>query len=425
MTNAGVCMTACSKDQQDAFGKEFSAACQWYDQHKNDKCDGSGSSGSGGASGNGGSSGSSGTNGGSNGNSGSSGSSGTSGGNGGASGSSGNSGGSTGNGGSSGSSGSTGGSGCQSSYSVPSAGDCIKSCNQKAGTGLYSEWTNDPSSPNFLKSLSYQCAKGTDDYMTFMTNAGVCMTACSKDQQDAFGKEFSAACQWYDQHKNGKCDSSGSSGSGGASGNGGSSGSSGTNGGSNGNSGSSGSSGTSGGNGNTNGTSSITSASKCNPSYSVPSAGDCIKSCNQKAGTGLYKDWTNDPAAPNFVKSLSYQCAKGTVDYMTFMTDAGICMTACSKDQQDAFGKEFSAACTWYDQHKNDKCDISINAGHGNGTVNGNPGNRGNGTTNANPGTGSNNGQAETQPENASSRVQLTAWSTLIIAAAVGYIVLN
>ncbi|KAG0164101.1 hypothetical protein DFQ28_010771 [Apophysomyces sp. BC1034] len=97
-------------------------------------------------------------------------------------------------------------------------------------------------------------------------------------------------------------------------------------------------------------------AINCNPSYSVPSAGDCIKDCNQKAGTGLYKDWTNDPVSPNFIKSLSYQCARGTEDYITFMTNAGICMTACNKEQQTGFGKEFVAACTWYGQHKDDKC---------------------------------------------------------------------
>ncbi|KAG0164102.1 hypothetical protein DFQ30_010512, partial [Apophysomyces sp. BC1015] len=137
-------------------------------------------------------------------------------------------------------------------------------------------------------------------------------------------------------------------------------------------------------------------AASCNPSYSVPSAGDCIKDCNQKAGTGLYEDWTNDPASPNFLKSLYYQCERGTEDYMTFMTNAGICMTACNKEQQAAFGKEFSAACQWYGEHKNDKCD----GASGNGDPNVNPGaeggNNGNGDPNANPGTeGGNNGNGD------------------------------
>lgn len=41
--------------------------------------------------------------------------------------------------------------------------------------------------------------------MAFMTSAGVCMTACSTDDQSAFKTEFQQACQWYTSHANDTC----------------------------------------------------------------------------------------------------------------------------------------------------------------------------------------------------------------------------
>ncbi|KAG0167863.1 hypothetical protein DFQ28_002728 [Apophysomyces sp. BC1034] len=165
-------------------------------------------------------------------------------------------------------------------------------------------------------------------------------------------------------------------------------------------------------------------ATNCNPTFSAPFSGDCITNCNKKAGTGLYKDWTNDPASPKFIESLSYQCAKGTTTYTAFMTDAGICMMGCSKDEQTAFGKEFQVACQWYSDHKDDKCDGSAASGNGNAGANSGNGNAGANSGNGNAGASGSNSAAAQKPQNSSNKVQLGAWSAMM-AAAVGYIVFN
>ncbi|RCH78881.1 hypothetical protein CU098_006081 [Rhizopus stolonifer] len=99
------------------------------------------------------------------------------------------------------------------------------------------------------------------------------------------------------------------------------------------------------------------SAENCNPSYNTTSAGECFDNCNSKAGKGLYSDWTDDSTSPNFLKSLSYMCNKGTSEYIAFMTTAGMCMVSCSNP--DLFATEFSSACAWWQEHKNDTCSAS------------------------------------------------------------------
>ncbi|KAI9282081.1 hypothetical protein BC943DRAFT_329134 [Umbelopsis sp. AD052] len=104
------------------------------------------------------------------------------------------------------------------------------------------------------------------------------------------------------------------------------------------------------------GSSVATAATNCNPSYNATTSPTCIANCNKKAGQGLWADWTDDPTSTNFVKSLSFQCEKGTPNYMAFMTSAGVCMTSCSTDDQSAFKTEFQQACQWYTSHTNDTC---------------------------------------------------------------------
>ncbi|ORE21699.1 hypothetical protein BCV71DRAFT_167306, partial [Rhizopus microsporus] len=96
------------------------------------------------------------------------------------------------------------------------------------------------------------------------------------------------------------------------------------------------------------------SAQSCNPTYNTPSAGECFAKCNESAGKTFFSDWTSDPASPNFLKSLSLMCSKGTAEYMAFMTKAGMCMVSCSNP--DLFNQEFASACAWWEQHKNDSC---------------------------------------------------------------------
>ncbi|KAI9257655.1 hypothetical protein BY458DRAFT_441181 [Sporodiniella umbellata] len=99
------------------------------------------------------------------------------------------------------------------------------------------------------------------------------------------------------------------------------------------------------------------SAANCNPSYNTPSAGECFSNCNKKAGKELYSDWTDDSSSPNFLKSLSFMCNKGTSEYMAFMTTGGMCMVSCSNPE--LFSNEFASACSWWQEHKNDTCDAN------------------------------------------------------------------
>ncbi|KAI8347235.1 hypothetical protein B0O80DRAFT_465842 [Mortierella sp. GBAus27b] len=63
-------------------------------------------------------------------------------------------------------------------YPFQSDGPCVSKCLSDAGKSLYSSWTDDPNSPNFIESLSYAHERGTDKYRNFMTKAGMCMGPC-------------------------------------------------------------------------------------------------------------------------------------------------------------------------------------------------------------------------------------------------------
>lgn len=81
----------------------------------------------------------------------------------------------------------------------------------------------------------------------------------------------------------------------------------------------------------------------------------------QSAGKTFFSDWTSDPASPNFIKSLSLMCNKGSAEYMAFMTKAGMCMVSCSNPE--SFSQEFASACAWWQEHKNDSCGSSNGSG--------------------------------------------------------------
>jgi len=98
-------------------------------------------------------------------------------------------------------------------------------------------------------------------------------------------------------------------------------------------------------------------AADCNVKYNVKPEPQCIADCNRKAGQSMWSGWTDDVSSPNFIKSLSYMCARGTPNYMTFMTKGGICMENCSKDDQQAFVDAFGQICGFYDAFtKNPDC---------------------------------------------------------------------
>ncbi|KAI9250158.1 hypothetical protein BDA99DRAFT_425192, partial [Phascolomyces articulosus] len=98
-------------------------------------------------------------------------------------------------------------------------------------------------------------------------------------------------------------------------------------------------------------------SANCNPSYDVAAPGDCVKDCKIKAGRDLWAQWTDDPASPDFIESLSYKCERGNPAYTAFMTSSGTCMMNCPEDQNNDYGsREHPDSCTWYNAHKDDEC---------------------------------------------------------------------
>ncbi|WFD28995.1 hypothetical protein MNAN1_004014 [Malassezia nana] len=202
---------------------------------------------------------------------------------------------------------------------------------------IWKEWTNNPKSPHFIKSLSYMCNRGTQEHMNFMTKAGICMVKCSKSDQDVFTHTYNQICDFYSAHaQSSDCHDSQ-------------------------NMMNDASIGDSKNNANSfstksqdvkngpsdNGTSSIEHASgstkgHCDVTYSVQPEPECIPDCNRQAGQSVWKNWTDNPKSPNFIKSLNFICERDTQDYMNFRTKGGICMVKCSKQDQDVFKNTFN-----------------------------------------------------------------------------------
>ncbi|KAK9763160.1 hypothetical protein K7432_010421 [Basidiobolus ranarum] len=90
--------------------------------------------------------------------------------------------------------------------------------------------------------------------------------------------------------------------------------------------------------------------------FDLPAFSACITNCNTKAGKELFSNYSNDPTSPEFIKSLSYECDSANPERTSFMTKAGICMVACTKEEQDGYTNGYKAFCGWYQEHKSDTC---------------------------------------------------------------------
>ncbi|KAI8970310.1 hypothetical protein BDF20DRAFT_826256 [Mycotypha africana] len=106
--------------------------------------------------------------------------------------------------------------------------------------------------------------------------------------------------------------------------------------------------------------SSAAAAVDCNPSYNVPPSTTCFTNCNIQTGQKWVPGWTMDHTSPLFLDSLALMCNKAGPNYMNFMTNAGMCMAKCTGDDPDLFTAEFTAACAWWNKHKNDSFTVSI-----------------------------------------------------------------
>ncbi|KAG2227777.1 hypothetical protein INT45_002015 [Circinella minor] len=104
-------------------------------------------------------------------------------------------------------------------------------------------------------------------------------------------------------------------------------------------------------------------SANCNPSYTIDEPAACVKECKINAGRALWSEWTDNPASPNFIESLSYKCQRGDPVYTAFMTQSGTCMMNCSESENSDYGnREHPDSCKWYEEHKDDTCDGDSNS---------------------------------------------------------------
>ncbi|KAI1317407.1 hypothetical protein EDD11_008471 [Mortierella claussenii] len=82
-------------------------------------------------------------------------------------------------------------------YPFKANGQCVAKCLLDAGKGMYADFTDDPTNPHFLESLSYAHERGTPKYTTYMTKSGMCLTKCPTGELDLYNQQYGAKNEWY------------------------------------------------------------------------------------------------------------------------------------------------------------------------------------------------------------------------------------
>ncbi|KAG0239383.1 hypothetical protein BG011_003941, partial [Mortierella polycephala] len=149
MTKAGMCMGKCPMDELDLYNEQYPAQLEWYLANKN--AAGGGSDG----------------------------------GEGGGEGDNGN-----GEGGSGGEGGFTGNP--PMDYPFKPNGACVAGCTNEVGKALFPNYSEDPSSPYFIESLSYTFERGSAKTGDFMAKAGMCMGKCPTEELDLYTEQYPA-----------------------------------------------------------------------------------------------------------------------------------------------------------------------------------------------------------------------------------------
>lgn len=62
-------------------------------------------------------------------------------------------------------------------------------------------FTEDPSNPNFMKSLALAHERNTPAYTAYMTDTGLCLSKCPADEQTLYQSQYQAKTAWYQSHK--------------------------------------------------------------------------------------------------------------------------------------------------------------------------------------------------------------------------------
>ncbi|KAG0309703.1 hypothetical protein BGZ98_009461 [Dissophora globulifera] len=86
-------------------------------------------------------------------------------------------------------------------YPFKPNGPCVAKCLLDVGKTMYPDFTDDPTNAHFLESLGYAHDKGTPKYITYMTNTGMCIGSCPKEELDLYNSQYQAKADWYASKK--------------------------------------------------------------------------------------------------------------------------------------------------------------------------------------------------------------------------------
>ncbi|KAG0268600.1 hypothetical protein DFQ27_006238, partial [Actinomortierella ambigua] len=83
-------------------------------------------------------------------------------------------------------------------YPFAPSSPCMSACSIEEGKKIYPDYTQDPASPHFMKSIEVELFKGHPDYSKFQMNAGMCWMKCPQAEQEAYIKDFPARRAWFE-----------------------------------------------------------------------------------------------------------------------------------------------------------------------------------------------------------------------------------
>ncbi|KAG0230394.1 hypothetical protein B0O80DRAFT_495785 [Mortierella sp. GBAus27b] len=87
-------------------------------------------------------------------------------------------------------------------YPFKPNGPCVAECLLSVGKKMDPNFTDDPTSPNFISSLSYAHDRGTPKYTTYMSETGQCIMKCPAAEQELYKEDYEAKATWYTNNKN-------------------------------------------------------------------------------------------------------------------------------------------------------------------------------------------------------------------------------
>ncbi|KAF9154676.1 hypothetical protein BGX20_004619 [Mortierella sp. AD010] len=240
-------------------------------------------------------------------------------------------------------------------YPFEPNGACVSKCTNQVGKAMFPNYSEDPSSPYFIESLSYTFERGSAKTTEFMTKTGMCMGTCPQAELDLYTAQYPAQLEWYNANKNGGSNPTNPTDP-------------------------------------TNPTNPTDPTNPTNPTnpgtngpfdYPFEPNGACVAGCTNEVGKAMFPNYSEDPSSPYFIESLSYTFERGSAKTTEFMTKTGMCMGKCPQAELDLYTAQYPAQLEWYNANKN-------GSGGGNGTEGGEDGSGGNGTGGGEGGSGGN-----------------------------------